>query len=62
MSDLFRFGLPLAFLIAAGAACLLFAFTPTSEPTEQMNVIPGIEADIQPAPYTTDEEPITSHA
>ena len=30
MRDLARFGLPLAFLIAAGVTCLFLAFAPTA--------------------------------
>lgn len=62
MRDAIRFGLPLAALIAAGVACLLFALVPTAEPAEQMDVIPGIEADIQPAPYTPTEHAVTTQA
>ena len=63
MSDLARFGLPIAVLIAAAVTCLLIAFTPTAhtpgpdQMTGQVHVNEAVTA-----PYTPAQEVITTHA
>ena len=63
MHDIARFGLPLAFLIAAGVTCLFLAFAPTAH-------APGIDYmtgrvqvhEVATVPYqpTTTEEATTN--
>ena len=63
MPDLTRFGLPLAFLIAAGVTCLLLAFAPAAH-------TPGIDRmtghvqvnEVFTVPHTPAQEVITTHA
>lgn len=63
MSDLARFGLPIAVLIAAAVTCLLIAFAPTAH-------TPGIDRmtghvqvhEVFTVPHTPAQEVVTTHA
>ena len=63
MRDLARYGLPIAFLIAAGVTCLLLAFAPTAH-------TPGIDRmtgrvqvnEVVTVPYMPAQEVTTTHA
>lgn len=63
MPDLTRFGLPLAFLIAAGVTCLFLVFAPTAH-------TPGIDRmtghvqvhEVFTIPHTPAQEVVTTHA
>ena len=63
MPDLTRFGLPLAFLIAAGVTCMFLVFAPTAH-------TPGIDRmtghvqvnEVFTVPHTPAQEVITTHA
>lgn len=60
MPDIFRFGLPLAVLIALGVTCLLIALTPTvPNHTEAVHVQTNQTSTV---PYTAPQEAVTSDA
>ena len=63
MRDLTRYGLPLAFLIAAGVTCLFLAFAPTTHTpgTDQMTGHVQVH-EVVTAPYTSAQEVITTRA
>ena len=63
MSDIARFGLPLAALIAAGAMCLFLAFAPTSHAPSGDRVTGHVRVnEVATVPYTPAQEVITTHA
>ena len=63
MSDIARFGLPLAALIAAGAMCLFLAFAPTAHTPNGDRVTGHVQvSEVAPVPYTPAQEVVTTHA
>ena len=63
MSDIARFGLPLAALIAAGALCLFLAFAPTAHAPSGDRVTGHVQInEVVTVPYTPAQEVITTHA
>lgn len=61
MPDYFRYGLPLAVLIAFGVTCLLVAFTPTTPNSTSVPARMNI-TETTTVPYTAPDEVITSDA
>ena len=63
MSDIARFGLPIAALIAAGAMCLFLAFAPTANTPSGDRVTGHVQInEVVTVPYTPAQEVITTHA
>jgi len=63
MSDIARFGLPIAALIAAGAMCLFLALAPTGHTTSGDRVTGHVQVhEVATVPYTPAQEVITTHA
>ena len=63
MSDIARFGLPIAALIAAGAMCLFLAFAPTAHTPSGDRVTGHVQVhEVATVPYTPTQEVITTHA
>ena len=63
MSDIARFGLPLAALIAAGALCLFLAFAPTAHTPSGDRVTGHVRVnEVVTVPYTPAQEVITTRA
>ena len=63
MSDLARFGLPLAVLIAAAVTCFLIAFAPTAHTPDIDRVTGHVRVnEVVAVPYTPAQEVITTHA
>jgi len=63
MSDIARFGLPLAALIAAGALCLFLAFAPTAHTPSGDRVTGHVQVhEVFAVPYTPAQEVVTTHA
>ena len=63
MRDLARFGLPLAFLIAAGVTCLFLAFAPTAHTPGPDQMTGHVQVhEVVTVPYTPAQEVATTHA
>ena len=63
MSDIARFGLPIAVLIAAAATCFLIAFAPTAHTPSGDRVTGHVQVhEVITVPYTPAQEVITTHA
>ena len=63
MSDIARFGLPVAALIAAGAMCLFLAFAPTAHTPTGDHVTGHVQInEVATVPYTPTQEVVTTHA
>ena len=63
MSDLARFGLPIAVLIAAAVTCLLIAFAPTAHTPGIDRVTGHVQVhEAVTVPYTPAQEVITTYA
>ena len=63
MSDIARFGLPLAALIAAGAMCLFLAFAPTAHTPSGDRVTGHVQVhEVFAVPHTPAQEVVTTHA
>ena len=63
MSDIARFGLPIAALIAAGAMCLFLAFAPTAHAPSGDRVTGHVRVnEVVTVPYMPAQEVITTHA
>ena len=63
MSDIARFGLPIAALIAAGAMCLFLAFAPTAHTPNGDRVTGHVQVhEVVTAPYMPAEEVVTTRA
>ena len=63
MRDLARYGLPLAFLIAAGVTCLLLVFAPTAHTPGPDQMTGHVQVhEVITVPYTPAQEVSTTHA
>lgn len=63
MSDIARFGLPIAVLIAAAVTCFLIAFAPTSHAPSGDRVTGHVQInEVATVPYTPTQEVVTTHA
>ena len=63
MSDIARFGLPLAALIAAGAMCLFLAFAPTVHTPGPDQMTGHVQVnEVFTVPYTPAQEVVTTRA
>ena len=63
MRDLTRFGLPLAFLIAAGVTCLFLAFAPTAHTPGPDQMTGHVQVhEVVTVPYMPAQEVTTTHA
>ena len=63
MRDLARFGLPLAFLIAAGVTCLFLAFAPTAHTPGPDQMTGHVQVnEVVTVPHTPAQEVVTTHA
>ena len=63
MRDLARYGLPLAFLIAAGVTCLFLVFAPTAHTPGPDQMTGHVQVhEVTTVPYTPAQEVSTTHA
>ena len=63
MSDIARFGLPIAALIAAGAMCLFLAFAPAAHTPSGDRVTGHVQVnEVVTVPYTPAQDVVTTHA
>ena len=63
MSDLTRYGLPIAILIAAAVTCFLIAIAPTAHTPNGDRVTGQVQVhEVATVPYTPAQEVITTHA
>lgn len=63
MSDIARFGLPIAVLIAAAVTCFLIAFAPTAHAPSGDRVTGHVQVhEVATVPYTPTQEVVTTHA
>ena len=63
MHDLTRFGLPIAFLIAAGVTCLFLAFAPTAHTPGPDQMTGHVQVhEVVTVPYMPAQEVTTTHA
>ena len=63
MRDLTRFGLPIAFLIAAGVTCLFLVFAPTAHTPGPDQMTGHVQVhEVVTVPYTPAQEVTTTHA
>ena len=63
MRDLARYGLPTAFLIAAGVTCLFLAFAPTAHTPGPDQMTGNVQVnEAFTVPYTPTQEVATTHA
>lgn len=63
MPDLTRFGLPLAFLIAAGVTCLFLVFAPTAHTPGPDQLTGHVQVnEVFTVPCTPAQEVVTTHA
>ena len=63
MHDLARYGLPIAFLIAAGVTCLLLAFAPTAHTPGTDRMTGHVQVhEVFTVPHTPAQEVATTYA
>ena len=63
MSDIARFGLPIAALIAAAVTCFLIAFAPTANTPSGDRVTGHVQInEVVTVPYMPAQEVTTTHA
>lgn len=63
MSDIARFGLPIAILIAAGVTCLFLAFAPAAHTPSGDRVTGHVQVhEVFTVPYTPAQEVVTTDA
>ena len=63
MRDIARYGLPIAFLIAAGVTCLFLVFAPAAHTPSGDRVTGHVQVnEVVTVPYMPAQEVITTHA
>ena len=63
MRDIARFGLPIAFIIAAGVTCLFLAFAPTAHAPSGDRVTGHVQVnEVVTVPHTPAQDVVTTHA
>ena len=63
MSDIARFGLPIAVLIAAAVTCFLIAFAPTAHTPSGDHMTGHVQVhEVFTVPYTPAQEVVTTDA